>query len=105
MRVASGLKAFNGSLYLTTRPITERSFLSEELTKAGVKLDPAPVEPILEVTPDMVDKPNERVRKLVDEVLDLNLMEIGMFFKSMQVSCFPLWLSSHLPIETPWCAR
>jgi hypothetical protein len=88
MRVASatGLKAFSGpSSYLTTRMITERSFLSEELAQAGVKLDPAPVEPILEVTPEMVDQPNERVRKLVDEVLDLNLMEIGMFFKSMQV--------------------
>lgn len=65
--------------------ITERSFLSEELQKAGVKLDKAPEEPLIEVTPDMINKPNERVRKLVDEVLNLNLMEIGMFFKAIQV--------------------
>lgn len=65
--------------------ITERSFLADELQKGGVRLEKAPEEPMIEVTPDMINQPNERVRKLVDEVLNLNLMEIGMFFKAIQV--------------------
>eukprot|EP00604_Paraphysomonas_vestita_P002947 CAMPEP_0174820828 /NCGR_PEP_ID=MMETSP1107-20130205/4894_1 /TAXON_ID=36770 /ORGANISM="Paraphysomonas vestita, Strain GFlagA" /LENGTH=184 /DNA_ID=CAMNT_0016036891 /DNA_START=204 /DNA_END=758 /DNA_ORIENTATION=- len=65
--------------------ITERSFLAEELKAAGVKVEPAPKEPIIEATTEMLHKPNARVQKLVDELLDLNLLEVGMFFKAVQV--------------------
>lgn len=66
--------------------ITERSFLSNELKAAGIKVEPSPPEPLMEVTPETLEKPNERVAKLVDELLNLNLVEIGMFFKAVQVS-------------------
>jgi hypothetical protein len=69
----------------TSRAITDRSFAADELTKAGVKLEKAADEPIVHVTQEMINTPNERVRKLVDEVLNLNLMEIGMFFQAIQV--------------------
>lgn len=50
-----------------------------------MKLEKAADEPIVHVTQEMINTPNERVRKLVDEVLNLNLMEIGMFFQAIQV--------------------
>ena len=65
--------------------ITERSFVADELKAIGVKVEPAPKEPLIEATPEMLDQPNERVKKLVDEVLNLNMLEISMFFKAMQV--------------------
>lgn len=68
------------------RQITERSFAAEELQKQGVKLDPAPEEAPLEVTDDMVFHPNERVQRLLDEFLDLNVLEVGMFMKAIQVN-------------------
>jgi hypothetical protein len=97
--ITRGLSLYRSALqrpvqpfFFTSRAITDRSFAADELTKAGVKLDKAADEPIIHVTQDMINTPNERVSKLVDEVLNLNLMEVGMFFQAIQVtSLLPLF--------------
>jgi hypothetical protein len=71
--------------YNAKRMITERSFAEERLKEMGETLDPAPDEGIIEVDFSDVDTPNARVTKLVDEVLDLNVIEVNMFFKTIQV--------------------
>eukprot|EP00602_Paraphysomonas_sp_CaronLab_P002734 CAMPEP_0185024772 /NCGR_PEP_ID=MMETSP1103-20130426/7985_1 /TAXON_ID=36769 /ORGANISM="Paraphysomonas bandaiensis, Strain Caron Lab Isolate" /LENGTH=216 /DNA_ID=CAMNT_0027557835 /DNA_START=71 /DNA_END=721 /DNA_ORIENTATION=+ len=66
------------------RHISERSFLEETLREQGVKLEPAPEEPLVVVEEGMVDRPTPRVQKLADEILDLNLLEVNMLFKLLQ---------------------
>jgi hypothetical protein len=68
------------------RFITERSFADEMLKANGVKLDPAPKEPIQVVTQEVFDNPTDKVKKLVDQVLDLNVLEIAQFFKLFKVT-------------------
>lgn len=64
--------------------ISERSFAEERLKEMGETLDPAPDEGIVEVDFANIDAPNARVQKIVDEVLDLNIIEVNMFFKAIQ---------------------
>ena len=56
------------------------------MKEMGVPLDAAPDEPPILADESSFDKPNERVLKLVDEVLDLNVLEVNMFFKTIQVN-------------------
>ncbi len=69
----------------TKRFISERSFAAEQLKKAGEKLDPLPDEPYVYVTEDTVYKPTEKVRQIVDSVLELNVIEMHMFVNLIQV--------------------
>ena len=68
-----------------SRMITDRSFAAEHLKSNGVQLETAPEEPPLEVTEDMVNHPNERVQKLLKGFMELNILEVAMFMKAMQV--------------------
>jgi hypothetical protein len=72
-------------IFTPRRFITERSFAADELKAQGVKLDAAPDEEAIEVTESMVNKPNAKVQKLLDDFLDLNIVEVAMFMKAMQV--------------------
>lgn len=71
--------------YNAKRMITERSFAEERLKEMGETLDPNPDEGPIEVDFANIDTPNARVAKIVDEVLDLNIIEVNMFFKAIQV--------------------
>ena len=71
--------------YNTKRMVSERSFAEERLKEMGEVLDPAPDEGPIEVDMANMDTPNAKVVKLVNEVLDLNVLEVNMFFKTIQV--------------------
>mmetsp|Transcript_7532 Transcript_7532/g.12657 ORF Transcript_7532/g.12657 Transcript_7532/m.12657 type:complete len:214 (-) Transcript_7532:123-764(-) len=70
--------------YYAKRMVSERSFAEERLKEMGESLDPAPDEGAIEVDLSNIDAPNARVQKIVDEVLDLNIIEVNMFFKAIQ---------------------
>jgi hypothetical protein len=70
--------------YCAKRMVSERSFAEERLKEMGETLDPSD-EGAIEVDFADIDTPNARVTKLVDEVLDLNIIEVNMFFKTIQV--------------------
>ena len=84
--------------FFQSRMITERSFAAEHLKSNGVKLDAAPEEPPFEVNEDMVNHPNERVQKLLNGFMELNILEVAMFMKAMQVTLVPKsnWRIKHI---------
>lgn len=80
------------------RHISEDSWAAEGLKKQGEKLDPSDkIERV--VTPGVVDQPTEGVKKLVEQILSLNLIEIMQLQNLLQV-CGSLAISTFITFET-----
>lgn len=89
-RTISQMKAFvprtvPNHIHFAKRMVSERSFAEERLKEMGETLDPAPVEDAVVIDFSDIDTPNARVKRIVDEVLELNILEVNMFFKTIQV--------------------
>lgn len=67
--------------------ITTHSWAADKLIAQGEKLEPGVnLEFPIEVTPEMIDKPSERVKEIANEYLSLDLLEINQLTRHLQVS-------------------
>jgi hypothetical protein len=66
--------------------ITDASWAQEELEKMGVKLKHDPPKELEVMEADWLENPDEKIVKLVDEVLAFNAIEMCQFQRRMQVS-------------------
>ncbi len=65
--------------------ITEASWAATELKKMGVQLSPVPVAEAEVLADDFLDRPPEKISKLADEVLALNVVEMAQLQRRIQV--------------------
>jgi hypothetical protein len=65
--------------------ITDSSWAAEQLKKMGVQLAPTPMTEAEEVNENFLDTPSDKVKKLVDEVLALNVIEMCQLQRKIQV--------------------
>ena len=65
--------------------ISEHSWAAEVITRNGGTLKPEPLKADVYVTLDVINSPPDRVNKLIDEVVKLNVVECQQLFKLIQV--------------------
>jgi hypothetical protein len=78
-------KYSNKPNYLSRRNITENSWAKERFDEIGVKLEPAPELPLVTYSDDLINNAPDNIKKLGEEVLSLNVIEMNQLMKYIQV--------------------
>ena len=74
-----------GGVHRCNVTVTESSWAAEKLTANGEKLEKGPEMSEILLTEALFDNPSEKVKKLTDEVLALNVIEVNQLLRRLQV--------------------
>lgn len=87
--IAVSSKAFlakqSPCVFASKRFINTNSWAADKLKEGGEAVEGGPVQDASEVTSELLSTPSPKVQKLVDEVLELNVIEVNQLIRNIQV--------------------
>jgi hypothetical protein len=72
-------------VFSSKRFINTSSWAADKLKEGGESVVGGPVQDASEVTSELLSTPSPKVQKLVDEVLELNVIEVNQLIRNIQV--------------------